>query len=128
MTREEKIRLTADKYCRDEYTRLGFIADAEWADAHPHWISVDEELPKDWEGEKQFVLYTEPYNEDYSYMGRLRIGEYDGDESKLYLVANNRWIIYGKNDGNTKVTHWMPLPQPPTCSEKPNNCEKGGEE
>lgn len=32
MTREKEIKLTADKYCRDEYTRLGFVAGAEWAD------------------------------------------------------------------------------------------------
>lgn len=113
MTREKEIL----KAYNEQQTKLGnqehtFMRGAKWADAHPHWISVEDELPKDWEGGKQFVLYTEPYNEDYSYMGRLRIGEYDGDESKLYLIANNRWIIYGKNDGNTKVTHWMPFQFP----------------
>lgn len=85
----------------------------------PHWISVEEELPKEGECKGElYVLYTEPLNENYSYEGRYRIGEYDGDTSKLYIVANNRWKIYGDKWNNTRVTHWMRLPQPPKGDEK----------
>jgi hypothetical protein len=58
MTREEEIKLTADKYCLDEYTRLGFVAGAEWADEHPKLVTIPLEeienvakdvIDKDWQ-------------------------------------------------------------------------------
>ena len=105
MTREEEIKLTADKYCRDEYTRLGFVAGAEWADAHPRWIPVEDKLPID----SNDVLCKNARGELYvdSYVRRTMYGD-----------------IWRKSEKHP--THWMPLPQPPSCSEKPNNCEKGG--
>lgn len=54
MTREEEIVKEAE-LCASANTQiigdwgehyLGFIHGAEWADAHPHWISVEDELPK----------------------------------------------------------------------------------
>ena len=40
MTRKEDIKLTARKYCFDDYTAiLSFVAGAEWADEHP--VSCD---------------------------------------------------------------------------------------
>lgn len=35
MKREEEIKANAEAYSLGEYTRAGFVAGAEWADAHP---------------------------------------------------------------------------------------------
>lgn len=60
------------------------VATAKWADSHPNWISVEDELPK----------------EKGKYMFRLSNGDvcYETYYPKLKLVAN--------------VTHWMEI-QPP---------------
>lgn len=107
MTREEEIRLTADKYCLDEYTRLGFVAGAEWADSHPRWISVEEEFP--------------PHNQAYlAYWLHLGVGRY------RFVKANEKVAKRFKEH----ITHWMPFqfPKVSSSSEFPNNCEEGGEE
>ena len=70
---------------------LGFIHGAEWADAHPHWISVEDKLPKDGE----YVLIC-------NRRGLMTTSLYENKEwiiSETYLAVN--------------VTHWLPLPQPP---------------
>ena len=66
-----------------------------WCDAHPAWISVEDELPPNKGGFSDEVL-------TYAYA------------SKRYVVAmfcyiSNCW--FGCDDS---VTHWMPLPKPPT--------------
>ena len=58
-----------------------------------------------------FLFYTEPINEKGSFEGRYRTGFYDS-VTGTYKIRPNHF-------GNTRVTHWMPLPQPP---------KKGGEE
>ena len=97
MTREEQIkeaaRLRADQYDHPSKwsdTYYGFIDGAKWADQHPHWIPVEERLPK----------------EKGKYMFRLSNGDmcYETYYPKLKLVAN--------------VTHWMPLPVPPRKEDK----------
>lgn len=102
MTREEEIKLTADKYCLDEYTRLGFVAGAQWADAHPHWISVEDEMPMEYEEV-------------------LAIANVDGNIVPFVGVCENGmfYFIEPTIRKERRVTHWMPLPQPP---------KKGGEE
>lgn len=79
---------------------LAFQAGAIWADSHPHWISVDDELPKE--------------NGRYLFYHTIL-----GVQSSYY---------YNDLTLDKAVTHWMPLTAPPTCSVKPNNCEKGGEQ
>ena len=62
---------------------LAFQAGAMWADSHPHWISVEDELPKerDW-----YLIYDTNMGHDVC-------------------------MWYGDCWGNCyKVTHWMPLP------------------
>lgn len=118
MTREEEIRLTADKYCLDEYTRLGFVAGAEWADSHPHWISVDEELPK--EGQLCIILIDRKALQG---MPRIRSAVYAPN-----VMMQQEGFAYNRMSKKHHITHWMHLPQAPTCSEKPNNSKKGGEE
>lgn len=91
MTREEQRSIAARKYADDVYadeqtpeTIEDFWAGAAWADSHPHWIPVEEELPK----------------EKGKYMFRLSNGDmyYETYYPKLKLVAN--------------VTHWMEIHQP----------------
>lgn len=63
----------------------GFMDGAMWADQHPHWISVEDELP--------------PVNEAFiAYWNNFVIVQQGRDER----FGNNKHI-----------THWMPLPQAP---------------
>lgn len=84
MTREQ-LKQAAMEYCGED-TRLqsAFMFGADYAWEHPHWIPVEEELPK----------------EQGKYMFRLSNGDmcYETYYPKLKLVAN--------------VTHWMPIAPP----------------
>lgn len=71
----------------------------------PRWISVDDELPPK---DKAYLAYWQ----------HLGVAKY------RYVKA---WAKVSRTFSE-HITHWMPLPVPPTCSEKPNNCEKGGKE
>ena len=91
MTREEQIkesaRQRADQYDHPSKwsdTYYGFVDGAKWADQHPQWIPVEEELPK----------------EQGRYMFRLSNGDmcYETYYPKLKLLDN--------------VTHWMPIVPP----------------
>lgn len=57
------------------------------------WISVEERLPRS--GDTVLVYY--------------RRGDYRGVDILRY-VAVGRWVTA---DLHKKVTHWMPLPEPP---------------
>ena len=84
-----------------------FEAGAQWADAHPHWISVEDKLPPC----NVFVLTC------------------DGQENEnlLMLGGNGRW--YDKAMGlHRNITHWMPLPRVEHLRETTKMIEKGGEE
>lgn len=115
MTRKEQIKEVAQKemskYPNFCITAPAFRMGAEWADAHPHWISVEEKLPpmRDKDGLSDKVL-------THSKGGGIYLNRYD--------YGHNTW----DNPYVFNVTHWMPFPQAPSCSEFPNNCEKGGEE
>lgn len=111
MRREKEIMKEAKKFAKEideweiaEDVQDAFEQGAQWADSHPHWISVEEELPPI----TQWVL---TYNPTY-------------DEYHFDVERYGR----GENLVDFGVTHWMHLPPPPSSSEKPNNCEKGGEE
>lgn len=72
------------KYCEED-----FIAGAEWADEHPHWISIDDELPPC----NVFVLTCDRQE----------------NTNLLMLAGDGRW--YDKAVGlHRNITHWMPLP------------------
>lgn len=106
MTQEQLI----DQFCEfrgkcttDDVVALNFA----YKMLAPRWISVEDELPP-----RNILVIT-----------------CDGQENinLLMLGGNGRW--YDKAVGlHRNITHWMPLPQAPTCSEKPNNPKKGGEE
>jgi hypothetical protein len=98
MTREQQIMDIAAQYAINETdgqnggkaaSKRGLLLSAfrngaQWADSHPHWIPVEEELPK----------------EKGMYMFRLSNGDmcYETYYPKLKLVAN--------------VTHWMEIVPP----------------
>ena len=66
---------------------IGFIEGAEWADSHPAWVSVEDELPKEtgW-----YLVATPTLN------SKIDVALWDGKWRRLVTI-----------------THWMPLPQPP---------------
>ena len=81
----------------DEYElECAYDAGAMWADAHPRWISVEEELPKDGQ-------HTATINK----AGFQAVRHYKG----------GKWFSsYGNEYGD--ITHWMPLPQAPKGGEE----------
>ena len=129
MTREEEIKKQAEKKALEpsrlmhpyanQYKvmsayEIGFIEGAVWADAHPHWISVDDELPKG------FAIIT---NGDDVLVGKYNF------EKGLWGVRNKTMFAYTLLPANWKVTHWMPLPQPPHhFADVSKKVKKGGEE
>lgn len=78
----------------------------EWADSHPHWISVEDELPKinpndsEWEYSNDVIVSLKD--------GCIAVGRYERDNS----TGEHYFVLYGV-DKDLIVTHWMPLPQPP---------------
>lgn len=116
MTREEQIKEAAYE-AKAKHIGYGdsvvyaFIDGAIWADSHPHWISVDDELPKE--------------NGRYLFYHTIT-----GVQSAYY---------YNDLTLDKAVTHWMPLPAPPsesvtTCNHKTSSSSeiptnlKGGEQ
>lgn len=95
MTREEEIRKAQAAIYGTENCRAAehFAQGASWADAHPHWISVDDELPKD-SGD---VLVLTKGGKMLVTLGTYEEGEWV-------------WCFYSPKD---YITHWIPLPQPP---------------
>lgn len=77
-----------------------FAEGAEWADSHPNWIPVDDELPKKLEP----VLCTNGHD--------VGVGFYDCDDSG----ENVLWAA--PHMGCLEVTHWMPLPSIEHLKEK----------
>lgn len=110
MTREEQINQELKTRYETPHYNAGFVEGAHWADEHPHWISVDDELPP--------LLYK---NLNESVLA-LTYGMYV--RTAFYVFDEDEWV------GNYKVTHWMPLPKMPILSKLENIGKdlKGGEE
>ena len=98
MIREEEIRKAAFDYADTELIGIvdfkkeaAFIKGAMWADEHPRWISVEDELPKD--GECVATINT---------VGVKDVRHY----------SHGKWY---SNFGNEydDITHWMRLPAEP---------------
>lgn len=115
MKRQDKLNEAWCKYmgkCSTEILQALAFA-LRWCDSHPHWISVEAELPKinhndsEWEFSDDVIVYLKD--------GDIAVGRYERDNS----IGEHYWVLYGV-DKDLIVTHWMPLPQPPT--------KKGGEE
>ena len=105
--REQQMMAAADAYVEESeeiYNIVEAITDfcAGWraADAHPQWIPVEDELPK----EKQKVIVYMPADErcDHEYMCEA-----------LYNYAWHKWEDADEPIELEGVTHWMPLPEAP---------------
>ena len=105
MTREEQRNIAAEEYTKKWYkegldieaedyptdamiTITDFTKGAEWADAHPYWHKVDEELPPS----SIKVLVTDGNSIEYGW----------------YDCYCNEW-----RGLMAKITHWMYLPELP---------------
>lgn len=62
------------------------------------WISVKEQLPEKWKGADGTLINYMVYMPGY------------GVDVGNYLQPTERWVCMGIP---CKVTHWMPLPEPP---------------
>ena len=111
MTREEEIKQIAEEkahepsklmhpYAKQHKTmsayEIGFIEGAVWADSHPHWISVEDELPEE---HTDVLLYDRQENMFVGYRHEMEFSSLIGDDLEI--------------DHNGTITHWMPLPEPP---------------
>ena len=111
MTREEQYIEAANPYIDDPLRYLGFMDGAEWADSHPRWISVEDELPKinpndsEWEYSDDVIVALKD--------GSIAVGRYERDNS----IGEHYWVLYGV-DKDLIVTHWMPLPSIETIKNK----------
>lgn len=66
------------------------------------WISVEERLP--YTDENVLVICNGKYK-NLNFLDAYELAAYDSDEEE--------WILDGYPEAVVKVTHWMPLPQPP---------------
>lgn len=125
MTRED-LKKIAMHYAHDELkdnhapieviVAAAFLNGIDYAEHHPHWISVEDELPTC----NVFVLTCDG----------------QGNTNLLMLAGNGGWYDHSVAK-HRNITHWMPLPAPPehiagvskkiSSSEIPNN-QKGGKE
>lgn len=94
MTRSEKYEELHDLFVTGSMT-IGEVIDEamDFADKHPNWISVEDELPEVCVA----VLTTTPH-------GTQRVGFY---EDGWWLANTTDLVRMGS------ITHWMPLPNPP---------------
>ena len=99
----------------DDHPDIDVRAMAAWQsgykaaiDAHPQWISVEDELPKD----DKWVLGFTAFN-----------------AVEVMRYCNGDWWDTMANGVDPLiVTHWMPLPTPPVVSKTENAGKKGGEQ
>lgn len=78
---------------------LGFVHGAEWADEHPHWISVEDEFPP---RENEFHVSLDVLATD----GEMIIKSFYDYDHECWVCFEGRWCF-------ATVTHWMPMPAPP---------------
>jgi len=106
MNYEEKI---AKRYAQDELkdnhgqvediVAAAFLNGIDYAENHPRWISVEDELPE----RDEDVLILTPQN-----LVHIAAYKYRNWQTKVHVFASG---IDGYSWNN--VTHWMPLPAPP---------------
>lgn len=83
------------------------------------WISVKDRLPKSYDRDPNWsetVLFrtTQGHiHSGYRYKGRTQTSFYDDDWSSPYWLDESENLSFE----DEYVTHWMPLPEPPTEKE-----------
>ena len=92
---------------------VGFMGAIGVVKQHSDWVSVDDRLP---DSDCYVIVYCDGGNVTKSF--------FTTDREYLRLSRNSRYTrkAYGKNSGyfaishddGYKVTHWQPLPQPPS--------------
>ena len=103
--------IDADRMANDKYpynlNHCGALDIAEWVKNQPtvnpyEWISVEDRLP---EIQQEILVYR---------------GYHSGLMNTYTYFGNNEWEddygYWGTTD-NEGITHWMPLPTPPTAKE-----------
>lgn len=107
MTREEKKNELVALFTTGAMP-IGELIDAcfAFANDHPHWISVEDELPPK---EKNVLIWSSGSKE-------VMMGYYIG---RNWQRKTNDFYSYVDDGYWHNVTHWMPTPQPP---------KKGGEQ
>lgn len=104
MTREEQIQKAAIKYVEQGFPDIfiaGFLYGAMWADKHPHWISVEDELPPE-NGKTQQSVSV--WATDGLTSGEFR-----------YNFDTKTWTDMWGDPFD--ITHWIQLPQQPRKEE-----------
>lgn len=112
MTRKEQIKQEANEYATDSpdmvqkiIAQVGFEMGAEWADSHPHWISVEDELP--------------PLYEFFFYFGKNGVVRMMNCNNVHHGRSNEEYLKDCIDCGF--ITHWMPLPAPPMKGDQGND-------
>ena len=110
---QEDLRKIAMCYAHDELkdnhgdvediVAAAFIDGANYADQHPHWISVEDELP--------------PKKSEYDDLSNNVLAT-DGKEiyESVYNHDFEDWFTHDMW-GLDNITHWMPLPQAPLVTD-----------
>lgn len=116
MTREEFINWFEERFAlnKNDIYEFGQLYDEV---TKPHWISVEDELPKD--RQPCIVLIDRK-----AIQGTPRI------RSAVYapnVMMQQEGFAYSHMSKKHHITHWMPLPQAPTIA-KNATVKKGGEE
>lgn len=129
MTREQEIKemakIKASHITSDKDMQVAFAdalrSGAEWADSHRHWISVEEELPKDFKIVED-SFYAGKFEETDIVMVAFDDGDFgfaryvhdfpnaDEGEAWYWFAEGN---LSGVNLDDGEITHWMPLPKTP---------------
>lgn len=98
---------------------VGFECGVEWADSHPHWISVEDELPK--EGDAILAMQDIQGNHWFTACQFIKADVCRGIVD--FFVKSDAHIGISVDGKVTlgHVSHWMPLPAPPKKGDQCND-------
>ena len=128
MKREEELNEAWCKYrgkCSTEIMQALAFA-LRWCDEHPNWISVEDELPRDFKIVED-GFFAGKYEQTDIVMVALDDGDFgfaryvhdfpDAEDGEgWYWVGES--TLSGVTLAEGEVTHWMPTPQPPKKENK----------
>lgn len=85
----------------DRLHELGWLQEHDRILSQPHWVSVEDELPKN--VANRVLVFCKN--------GVMYAAHYEGGETDKWYMHMGTW--WEEGTGNLTVTHWMPLPNPP---------------